>query len=142
MISEYYNLPLKLGDIIQKKEHSKCSLYESVARMIHLISITHFGECKHDETFGCEIWENDFEIITNSQLFKDQLKTSLLKTIKNHEPRLTMVSVNIQMEQVEYRMNNRRTKTRIELKVNGTLTKTNEPFSHLEHFFIGPLSYY
>ena len=110
--------------------------------MIHLISITHFGECKHDETFGCEIWENDFEIITNSQLFKDQLKTSILKTIKNHEPRLSLVSVNIQMEQVEYRMNNRRTKTRIELKVNGTLTKTNELFSHLEHFFIGPLSYY
>ena len=141
MVSSYYNLPLKLDDIIQKNEHPKCSLPESIARLIHLITITHFGECKHDESFGCEIWENDFEVITNTQLYKDRLSKSLKKVIEKHEPRLSGIRVSVQMEQIDYRVKNQRTKIRIQLNVRGMLTKTNESFSFSENFFIGPLSY-
>ena len=140
--SEYYYFPLKPADLIQKKEHPRIPLRESVSREIHLITITHFGEFKPDESFGCEIWEFDFENMTNSQLFKEQIKKSLKQTIEKHEPRLSQVRVDIQIQQIEFRVVNRRTKSRITLKVDGVLTKTNEPFTYSENFFIGPLSYY
>ncbi len=142
MITNYYKLPLQLARISQKKEHPKCTLSESVAIMVHLISVTYFGECKHDETFGCEIWENDFENIVNSQVYRDKLMNSIQQTIEKQEPRLTNISVDVQIEQIDYNLFQRRIKSRITLKVLGTLVLTNESFSHTDQFFIGPLSYY
>jgi phage baseplate assembly protein W len=142
MIANYYKLPLQLNRISKKKEHPKCNLADSVAAMIHLISVTYFGECKHDETFGCEIWEHDFENIVNSQSYRDQLKESIKQTIQEHEPRLSNVWVDVQIEQIENKLFQRRIKSRIQLRVEGTMTLTNEPFSHTDQFFIGPLSYY
>ncbi len=142
MTSDYYYFPLKPGDLIQKKEHPRISLRDSVSRVIHLITITHFGEYKHDESLGCEIWDFDFDNIVNYQLFKEQIKKSLLQTIEKHEPRLSQTRIDVQIQQVEIRIKNRRTKSQITLKVDGVLTKTNEPYSYSENFFIGPLSYY
>ncbi|MEI7895827.1 MAG: GPW/gp25 family protein [bacterium] len=141
-MAEYIYFPLKPADLIQKKEHPRISLKDSVSQMIHMITITHFGEYKPDETLGCEIWDFDFDNITNYQQFKEQVKKSLIQTIEKQEPRLSQVSVDIQIQQVETRIQNRRTKSQITLKVNGILTKTKESYSYTENFFIGPLSYY
>lgn len=138
---DYYNLPLKLADLTEKKEHPRCTLIESVTLMIHLITTSQFGEFKHDNSFGCEIWEHDFENIVNTQLYKDQLKKSIQQTIEKHEPRLSNVRTDIQIEQIESRVGNKRIKSRISLHIKGTLTMTNEPFAYSEQFFIGPLSY-
>ncbi len=142
MIVNYYKLPLQLKRISQKREHPKINLSESVAAMVHLIAITYYGECKHDETFGCEIWEHDFENIVNTQSYRDELKASIRKTIQQHEPRLTNVNVEVRIEQIENKILKRRIKSRIQLQVEGTLVLTNEPFSYTDQFFIGPLSYY
>ena len=127
---------------MNKQEHPGCSLKESVTQSIHLMVVTRFGEFKYDENYGFELWEHDFENITNSQAFKDLVRQSLKKVIDEHEPRLSKVRVDVQMEQVEYKVSNRRTKIRISLMVSGVLTKTNENFQHAEKFFIGPLSYF
>ena len=142
MTSEYYYFPLKPVDLIQKKEHPRISLKDSVSQVIHLITITHFGEYKPDESLGCEIWEFDFDNISNYQLFKEQVKKSFIQSIEKYEPRLSQIRIDIQIQQVEIRVKNRRTKSQITLKVDGVLTKTNEPYSYTENFFIGPLSYY
>jgi phage baseplate assembly protein W len=142
MNAEYYYFPIKPLDLIQKKEHPRISLKDSVSRVIHLITITHFGEFKPDESLGCEIWDFDFDNITNYQLFKEKVKKSLTQSIEKYEPRLSQIRIDIQIQQVETRVQNRRTKSQITLKVDGTLTKTNEPYSYSENFFIGPLSYY
>jgi phage baseplate assembly protein W len=142
MIANYYKLPLQLNRISRKEEHPKCNLADSVAAMVHLISVTYFGECKHDESFGCEIWEHDFENIVNTQTYRDQLKDSIKQTIQEQEPRLSNIWVDVQIEQIENKLFQRRIKSRIQLKVEGTLTLTNEPFLHIDQFFIGPLSYY
>jgi len=142
MSTEYYYFPLKPADLIQKKEHPRISLKDSVSRVIHLITITHFGEYKPDESLGCEIWDFDFDNITNYQLFKEQVKKSLAQTIEKHEPRLSKIKIDIQIQQVEFRIKNRRTKSQITLRVDGILTKTNEAYSYTENFYIGPLSYY
>ena len=138
---DYFTIPLKLEELIEKNEHPRCTLGESVAMMCQLITTSQFGEYKHDNSFGCEIWEHDFENIVNTQLYKDQLKKSIKETIKKHEPRLTDVTVDIQMEQIESRVGGKRIKSRISLHVEGILALTNESFSFNEQFFVGPLSY-
>ena len=142
MLAPYYKLPLRFGEAIHQKELAKSSLYDSVTGMIHLIAITYFGECKHDDTFGCEIWEHDFENISNNQQFREKLIRSIRATIEKHEKRLTNIQVDIQLEQIDIMVTMRRIKSRISLRVKGTLVATNEPFSHFDQFFIGPLSYY
>lgn len=142
MIRDYYKLPLRLGALSQKQEHPKCSLQDSVSGLIHLIAITYFGECKHDESFGCEIWEHDFENISNSQKHRERLIKSIKRTIEKQEPRLNNIAIDIQIEQIDYMMFQRRIKSKIMLKVKGKLTSTNEPFLHIDEFFIGPLSYF
>ena len=141
-MNEYYRLPLRLGDVTRKKEIPKCTIPESVAQMVHLILTTAYGECTHNPLFGSEIWEKDFENIANSQLYRENLRKSIQNAIEINETRLTGIKVDIQMEQVDYMFFNRRTKSRIKIRVTGTLVKTNEPFSVTDQFFIGPLSYY
>jgi phage baseplate assembly protein W len=140
--TEYYDFPLRPADLMQKKEQPRVPVKDSVARMIHLITVTHYGEYKFDQSLGCEIWDFDFVNITNYQLFKENIRNSLMQTIARYEPRLSSVRVDVQMQQVEIRIMNRRTKAQINLKVEGVLSMTNEPFLYQENFFIGPLSYY
>ncbi len=142
MSGEYYFAPFRFGDLIQKAEHPRVPLRDSVAAMIHLIAVSGFGEYSCDETLGCEIWDYDFDNITNTQAFKEGIRQSLGRTLEKHEPRLSQLKIDIQLQQVEIVINNRRTKSRITLKVDGVLTRTNEPFSYTEVFFMGPLSYY
>lgn len=142
MADEYLQIPLQLGMARKQKKLKRSSLSESVASMIHLITVTHFGENKADETFGNELWEHDFETVTNVQAFKEGLAEALKIAITRHEKRLDNVKVKIDFDQVLTKVNNRRIKQRIQLNVAGKLRKTNEAFSHTEIFFIGPLSYY
>lgn len=110
--------------------------------MMHLIAITHFDENKQDGTFGNELWDYDFETIDNMQALKEKLTESLRMTIIRHEKRLTDVKVDVGFEQVMTTVFNRKVKQKIEIVIEGTLRKTNEPFSHREEFYMGPLSYY
>jgi phage baseplate assembly protein W len=141
MITDYYKLPFKPGRLMSRSEHPKCSLPESVAALIHLIVLTNFGDYSHDPTFGCEIWEHDFENISNSQIYREKLRSSIQETIEKHEPRLSNVKVTVQIDQIDYRVTQRRIKSRIRLRIDATLAMTNEAFSYSDQFFIGPLSY-
>jgi phage baseplate assembly protein W len=142
MNNPYYALPIKPGDLIHKKEQPRISLTESISAWIHLLLVTHFGEFKDDESFGCQIWEHDFENINNSQKFKEEVQKSILHSITAHEPRLTDIRLDLQIEQVEVLLQNRRVKIRIGIRIRGTIMKTKEAFTHVESFFIGPLSYF
>jgi predicted component of type VI protein secretion system len=142
MANEFLQIPLQTDLITRKKQLKRCSLNESVAGMMRLITVTHFGENKQDETFGNELWEYDFENIDNVQAFKEKLSESIQRVITQHEKRLNAVKVNIGFDQVLTTAYNRRVKQRIQIGIEGTLRKTNEPFTHREVIFMGPLSYY
>lgn len=138
----FLNIPIKFSDLTQKKDHARIDVKKSIHNMISLITTTSYGEVKSDPGFGCEIWEHDFENIYNTQMFKEELIESIKQSISKNEKRLKNVSVDLQLEQVEVKVANRRVKTRIKLEVNGLIDKTNEKILHQEMFFIGPLSYY
>lgn len=142
MANDFLQIPFQLDLVTRQKHIKRCPLSESVAGMIHLIAITHFGENKQDESFGNELWEFDFETIDNAQAFKERLAKSLEDAIIKHEKRLSSIKVSVGFDQVVTTVYKRRVRQRIQIGIHGTLRKTNEPFIHNEMFYMGPLSYY
>jgi len=131
-----------LGNITKKDDCLEVPLGQSVANMLRLLTLSKFGECKYDPTFGCAIWEHDFETITNIQGFKETIKASIEAALSAHEKRLTQTFVEVNITQTESILKTRRVKNRIMIVIRGKLLKTNEEFMWKEDFFIGPLSYY
>ncbi|RIH65319.1 hypothetical protein D1164_09310 [Mariniphaga sediminis] len=143
IVPDYLDIPVAISKIISQKEVRRIDLKKSIHNMIHLITATSYREVRHDPFFGTEISDYDFENIYNTHYLKDELKKSILDSIRNNEKRLINVSIELQIEQVEIstKVHNKRIKTQIKMIINGVIDKTNEPFQHFETFFIGPLSY-
>lgn len=142
-MSSYLEIPLAPDDLIAGKDLKKIDQKVSIHQMIRLIAVTSLNEVRNDPFFGTDIWEYDFENIYNIPSLKEDLKKSLLKSIRQNEKRLVEVNVDLQIEQKEIfvKIQNKTVKTQIFLTVVGRMDLTNEPFQHREVFFIGPLSY-
>lgn len=142
-MADYLDIPVSINEITSQKDVRRVDLPRSIHNMIHLITVTSYNEVKHDPFFGTEIADYDFENIYNAHSLKDELRKSILKSVKMNEKRLINVNIDLQIEQVEFstRVQNRRIKTRIRMFITGVIDKTNEPLEHQETFFIGPLSY-
>ena len=143
MSKSYYTIPLKPARFFTKEEHETCDIKQSIAHHIHLINTSSFGECSFDETFGCSIWELDFDNLKSSNKIRGLIKESLENSIRLHEKRLANVSVSAKIKQEEI-LNEKvanRIKKRVDLVITAKVKKTNESFRYVEFFYIGPLSY-
>ena len=140
IINTFYSLPLRLDKIINKKFNPLCSLQESIAQNIYLLITTDFKELRFDHSYGCSIWEQDFEVLPNIK-WKDILSSSLEKTIQTHEERLKNIKVKIEIEEYKF-MNkeNIRIKRKLIINIEGFTVKTNEKFDFIEQIFISPFS--
>lgn len=143
MKPEYYSLPLSLDKVLLKQDHPRCSLQQSVYHHIHLILTTAFGEMTTDENYGCWIWENDFDNLTNNNKIREQIKQSLLFSVQKYEPRIQNIKVDVMIKQEELfaRINGRHVKKMLDITVTGKLVATKENFIYNDRFFTGPLSY-
>lgn len=143
MENYYYTLPIKPMSLFGKNHRNYCGLKESIAHFIHLINTTHFGECRFDPSFGCAIWDVDFDNLKSTNSLKSQIAKSLNDSIIKHETRLEniKVGVSIKQEEIDSVLGTIRIKKRVDISVKGIVKKTNEPFSYIEYFYIGPLSY-
>lgn len=140
---EYFSLPLQLDAVMQKREHPRCSLPQSVEQNLHLILVTAFGEMAADEAFGCAIWEHDFDNITSSHKLKEIIRQSLVQAVTGHEGRLGNVRVELLLRQEELPLmsGSHQIKKHIDVTITGTLLLTAERFRYNDAFFISPLSY-
>jgi len=129
--------------LMQKREHARCSLQQSIAQHLHLIITTAFGELPADQNFGCSIWEYDFDNITSEHKLKELIKQSLFTSIQEYENRLNNVRIELQVRQEELSDNikGKRVKKRFDITVRAVLSATNENFIYSDIFFTGPLSY-
>ncbi len=143
MITSYYTLPLQTKKFVDNDEIDQCGIKKSISNFIHLITTSHFGECAFDETFGCSIWNVDFDNLTNNNKLRDIITDSLFESITLQERRLKNVSVDVIIEQEEFKgeKNLNRVKKRVNIRIKGTIRQTNEPFISTERFYIAPLSY-
>lgn len=140
---KYYSLPLNTSKLIHRETHATCSLEQSISHHIHLISTSYFGECTFDESFGCAIWTIDFDNLKTSNNLKSLIQESLHESLLKHEKRLQGIDVKVRMKQAELSgsASSVRIKKRLDIQIKARVKKTNETFSHVEYFYIGPLSY-
>ncbi len=139
---QYYRLPLSVDKIITNEDAETCSIEQSVAQFIHLIATSHFGEYDFDKTFGCTIWNIDFDNLTSTNKLKQNISESIAKTLTLHEKRLSDIRVDVKIIQDEFKgtSNGNRVKKRIEIKIKSIKKQTNETFSYSDRFYIAPLA--
>ena len=144
MSLQFYTFPLSPERLMNKQQHPKCRLDQSVASHLHLIITTAFGELPADENFGCSIWENDFDNLTSRHKIKEIIIQSLLISIQKYEPRLSDVKVelSVRQEEIHSEMESSIIKKRFHLTITGNLNSTNQMFSFQDSFYTAPLSYY
>ncbi|MDZ4822258.1 MAG: GPW/gp25 family protein [Flavobacteriales bacterium] len=145
-MSSYYRFPLNFSNLIQKKELATCGLEKSIAQNIYLILTSQFGEFRYDETYGCSIWEHDFENIVSVHSWKDRIAQSIRLSLIRHEMRLLNPTVRIEIGQEEKVMPGKehisRIKKCIDITVSGTIAETNEPFTpYTQRLYISPFSF-
>jgi phage baseplate assembly protein W len=139
---EFYSLPLTVERVMDKQEHPKCTMQQSVMQHLHLLLTTSFGGFPADESFGCGIWEYDFDNVTSAHKLKEWIRQSLLEVVKEQEKRLTNARVEVTLRQEEVPGTaGMRIKKKIDITVTGQLGLTNERFAYRDNFFVGPLSY-
>lgn len=139
----YYKMPLKLTAAMEGSELPLCDLESSVQKSLELIIMTKFGEHRSDPTFGCEIWNLDFELIVSARLWEEKLRQSLMTSITTHEYRLTNVEIGVSITDMEkYNVLKQfiEIKKRVDIRVTGSIKKTGEPFSFHTNLFLSPLS--
>ena len=143
MGSNYYKIPLKLTAAMEGNELLACDLDTSIQKSLELIIMTKFGEHRSDPTFGCEIWNLDFELIVSARLWEERLRQSLMNSIVTHEYRLTSVEIAIAITDIEkFNLLKQFTeiKKRVDIQVTGSIKKTGEPFTFHTNLFLSPLS--
>jgi phage baseplate assembly protein W len=142
MKGQYYQLPLDLSRILQKKDMPVCNLEESVGQHIHLLITTVLGENKDDPDYGCQLWDTDFDIKATNNEIKEQVENAIRLAIIKYEKRLVQIRVTAFVSQEELAMmSGKKIKKKIKVSVNGTLAKNNNPFHYSSYFFVSPLSF-
>lgn len=143
MITNYFSLPFNSKSIITNKEHNKCTIKESISHFIHLLTTSYFGECTFDDSFGCSIWDVDFDNLSSVNKIKNEISDSLSNSLKLHEKRLAKINIEVSIRQEEITVQNESTivKKKVSLQIKGKVKKTAEDFLYKEYFYIGPLSY-
>lgn len=143
MIKSYFKLPLDTQKIIKNKELDTHDLQRSIVGFIHLITTTCFGECSFDDSFGCAIWNIDFDNLTGTNRLRNTITEFIEESITLQEKRLKKIKVDVMIQQEELSTFKKvnRIKKRVDIRVDGVIAQTNEPFSCLEKFYIAPLSF-
>ncbi|MBL0138906.1 MAG: GPW/gp25 family protein [Bacteroidetes bacterium] len=140
-MKNYLTQPINFAGLTKGEEQSTCGLHQSIAQRIHLLLVTNLGEFRVDPTFGCIIWEHDFENMSNLNLWKDKMMRSVKEGLEKFEKRLFNCQVNIELSQQEFDGGEalRRIKRRVDIKVNAKIKKTNEAFLFEETLLISPV---
>jgi len=143
MSAVYYKIPFPFKDAIAGNELPACDLITSVTKNLELIIMTRFGEHRSNPSFGCEIWDLDFELIVSASLWEEKLRQSLVKSITNHESRLSEIDITVAITDME-KFNGFRQfveiKKRVEIHITGTLHSTGEKVNFKTNLFLSPLS--
>lgn len=139
MSATYYQLPLDLEGILERRQLLRCSMEDSIAQHIYLLLTTYFGESRYEPAFGCQVWEQDFEAMTTMR-WKDRVQQSVEQSLRVYEPRLVQARVQVAIMDFELRGVSQRIRRRLEITVTAILYRTREPFAFQASLFVAPLA--
>ncbi len=154
---KYYTIPFDFDNLIDPDvELSKSkrfpylqlnktsSLKKSINEHIELILTTHFGEYKHNHNYGFVIWEQEFENMEIDKFNthnhpKQEIEESLINAIKNFEPRLKRVQLEIFFIYKQF-YRGKSIKYFVDIDVKGVMiNSTEEAYHNKFQFAMGPL---
>lgn len=141
---EYYKYPLAISRIFQNKDLLKCELGESISQNLQLIIVSHYGEHRYNSTFGCEIWDMDFDLIMSQRLWEERLRKSLLIAIRENEKRIEAQDIDVKISEVEkmYPFDKYVTiKRRVDVFIKAVIVETGENYRFHTDLFLSPVSY-
>jgi phage baseplate assembly protein W len=143
-MSDYlYNKPFRLIRLFENRDLQGADAGKSISQHIELIIFTRFGEHRHNNNFGCEIWDLDFELIVSETTWEEKFRQSLLKSITDYENRLYQVEVEIKMTEVEKSFTIRNVteiKKKVDISIRGRINITGEKYYFNTALFLSPLS--
>ncbi len=138
----FYRLPIRFGPLMAGKEMPTCGVGVSIAQVLYLLLHTHYGELRSDRSFGCKIWDIEFDHTISNSRWINYLCDSLEVAIWQHERRLRNPRVTVQFQSVDHRSNSlpeeyQRLAT---VTINAILSETEEPFRFSTQLHLGQLS--
>lgn len=138
----YYKLPIDFKNLMSKGDLSKITLEHSIRQHIFMLMTTSFGECKFDESYGCGIWELDFDLLKNDNELKILIHKGLKDCITRYEKRFVVEDIEVSISEQNIGVNHqKRIKKKIIIKIKGAVLETNRVLDFQDYFFVSPLSY-
>ncbi len=90
-----YKIPLLFSRLFESGDLSVCSEEESIDRNLELIISTCPGEHKFDPSFGCDIWDLDFENVVSVQQWESKFVGFISDAITRYEPRIKEIETKV-----------------------------------------------
>lgn len=144
MDAKLYQMPLDFSALTKRnRDLPTCSLGASIAQNIFLIISARYGEHRFNSNFGCEIWERDFETITNAAHWQESVTRSIVKSLRQYERRLEKIDVDVLISEQPYRNPDtgvQSIKKKIIVTVKGIIKATGEPFTFSPQLYLSPIS--
>lgn len=129
---------------MEKKRHPVCEIKESIQINVNLILRTHLREYRFDSSYGCMIWNKDFDSVSSVSRWLSELKSSILSSVEKNESRLSDIKIDLSIEPAKipekFKDQPLRMRHRITIKISGKIKHLNESFEHFEYLFFSPLS--
>lgn len=138
-----YHFPIDFAALLQKKPQPRATLKESIREYIFLLLLTQRGEWRFDPDFQCVLWEKDFEQTDNLNLWLDEVKADVKRSVSQYETRMKIKMVDIQRDEIpELNEENkvRRIRNRLIIRVQGTILESGENFDENFLMFFGPIT--
>ncbi len=141
----FLELPIDFGTLMQaNKDLPTCELKMSIAQNINLIITSKYNEHRFDDTYGCVIWNMDFELVLNENAWREKVNQSVLQSLKKHEQRLEIYNTSVDMAEEEFVNRNTGIKgirKRIKISVVGQVKETGEQYNFSTSLFLSPISF-
>ena len=144
MSLDYYKYPVEISRIFQNRDLKKCDIGESISQNLQLIIVSHNGEHRYNPTFGCEIWDMDFDLIMSLRLWEEKLRLSLQNAISENERRIENADIDVKITEVEKKFNGNEfvsIKRRVDVYVKAIIVETGETYRFHTDLFLSPVSY-
>lgn len=139
MNQSLYRLPIRFGPVMAGKEIPTCGVGVSIAQTLYLLLHTRYGELRSDRSFGCTIWDIEFDRSIRTNHWIDLLRDSLETSIRQHEPRLKNPQISVEFRPVDHRSDGAPEDYQrlVTVTVNATLLETEEPFRFSTQLHLG-----
>ncbi len=143
MSAPFLRLPLNCERVIEGDNLEQCSLKDSIENHVKLILITKFGENRFNLSYGCEVWEFDFQRIASFNAWRDKIVVSVKESIKSNEKRLYEVMVKLVVEDEEAINSSKKTvvvRKRLRFDITAKLKLTGSSINISPTLYISPFS--